>query len=154
MAALTGSSLDSPVASQDSTAKYEHMFTYRSMKTFFSRLFVKSITSHEIRSLPTSFMFCIGGIVHVLTLAMLITLFIGSYDSLVSNKILSLQSDAGVCNVVPVAVNGMWLGDQGGNWQGTRDFNYATAMYQFEVNNMYTNQSQFAADLDLSLIHI
>eukprot|EP00981_Chlorochromonas_danica_P008198 scaffold2062_cov181-Ochromonas_danica.AAC.2 len=62
-----------------------------------------------------------------------------SYEDSISQAFISLQQDAGNCDSVPIAVNGQYLADMEGNWQGTPDYLSSNAVYTVTFSNFEIN---------------
>ena len=52
-----------------------------------------------------------------------------------ADEYISLDSNDGICETVPIPVTGTYHADANGNWEGTADFKYFQAPYAFFYNN-------------------
>lgn len=64
-----------------------------------------------------------------------------NYQSSINEAFISLQSDSGDCDSVAIAVNGNYLADVDGNWQGTPDYLDSAAIYQLSFSNFEINSN-------------
>ena len=71
------------------------------------------------------------------------TFFYQGYMDSVTQKFLTLQASAGICNQVLKPLTGSFYGDSNGNWEGSADFSYVNVLYKFTLQNMKATPDWF-----------
>lgn len=65
------------------------------------------------------------------------------YQQEVTSEFMSLDNGAGNCEDVSQPLSGTYLADTSGNWEGTSDFSYNLAIYQFTFSAFEGDDSTF-----------
>ncbi len=60
---------------------------------------------------------------------------INNYNADINNEYISIDSNNGICETVPIPVTGTYYADDSGHWEGTADFLYYQSSYSFTYNN-------------------
>jgi len=120
------------------------MFNIQDMKNAFHKLFVKSIPSDSVRSFPLWYMYIFGWCLNIFMVSFFVYFFYQGYMDSVTQKFLSLQSSAGICERVLKPANGEYLGDYNGYWEGDEDFSYVDGMYRLTFQNYLATPEYFA----------
>mmetsp|Transcript_17910 Transcript_17910/g.33677 ORF Transcript_17910/g.33677 Transcript_17910/m.33677 type:complete len:755 (-) Transcript_17910:313-2577(-) len=115
---------------------------------------IKSLSVNAVTDLPTFLGVRMTMLVYLSLAGVFIWLVYSSYVSLRGDKYLSLNSDDGVCNEVPLEVTGTYLADRNGYWEGDRHFEYSSALYSFQFNRLETNAAEFTRVIDAALEHL
>lgn len=76
-----------------------------------------------------------GTTAYLIAFAMFAYFFYINYENSISQAFISLESDAGDCNTVPVEINGNYLADRHGTWNGFPGFSDSEAIYGIEFSN-------------------
>jgi hypothetical protein len=83
----------------------------------------------------------------VVAYAVMITYFAyftySSYEAAINQQYISLTDSGGYCSTVSISVSGSYLGDSGGNWQGSPDFVYAFGKYELSLSNFEGTELQY-----------
>ena len=132
--------------------RFRPYFSYTAVKDYIISLYIKSIPSSEIKELPKRLMYYVGTAVQLTTFVIFAYFFYTGYIRGVNAKYLSLESNNGICNEVSKAANGEFMADMNGNWQGSSNFSYATALYQMIITNFYTSYVEYENIVGVQLL--
>jgi hypothetical protein len=67
------------------------------------------------------------------------------YESGVTSQFVSIDSNAGDCQQVPVALTGTYIADSSGYWAGKENFTYNLALYEFSFVNFVATTQEYAS---------
>jgi hypothetical protein len=107
-----------------------------------------SLPLEILKDLPDSITFVIVLFIYLCILAGFITSYISSYRTLRDEVFLSLSDSAGSCSKVSKVINGVYLADTNGNWEGNIDFQYRQAIYVMTLSNFNGEELKFTALLN------
>eukprot|EP01040_Poterioochromonas_malhamensis_P012605 gene12605-13798_t len=100
----------------------------------FREFFIENIPVDLVKQLPT-WRFTLGICCYGLALFLFIYFSLSNYQNTMADEYISLDSNDGICETVPIPVTGTYHADANGNWEGTADFKYFQAPYAFFYNN-------------------
>lgn len=93
-------------------------------------------------------MFSFGFIAYLAAIGVFTYFTYTSYQDAISSAYISLQDGSGgTCNSVPIAVSGSYLADEYGNWVGSPDFQYSSALYSISLSNFEVNTFEQYKDM-------
>ncbi len=85
-----------------------------------------------------------GTVAHLLAMLLFIYFVYNNYSQAVSEAYISLTTDGGDCNTVPISITGTYLADYNGNWAGTPEYEESLALYQLSFSNFeITSELQY-----------
>jgi hypothetical protein len=111
----------------------------------FNEIFVDNFPLDALKDLPVRLMYIMGSLSYLLLVAVFIILFYTGYLRAVNQKFMSLQQDAGNCNVVTKHVDGTFVGTSDGYWTGSRRFRPQNGMYSMSFSNAVLTKPQYSA---------
>ena len=97
---------------------------------------LKVIPVEDLRDLPTTYAYSLLAVSILGLIAAFATLLVSQYQNNINAVFLSLDSNAGKCEPVSRPVDGTYLADTNGNWEGSINFDYARAIYAVTFNNV------------------
>lgn len=111
-------------------------------------IFYDNLPSDDIRDLPSFHAFTLGSFIYTISLASFVTFIVFGYLQDRSSRFLAVTPDSGECISVPKPVSGQFLADVNGEWEGSEDFVYTRAIYQFTLPNYAGNNKEYASMID------
>jgi hypothetical protein len=97
---------------------------------------LKVIPVEDLRDLPSSYGYGLLAVSILGLIAAFATLLVSQYQNNINAVFLSLESSAGKCEPVSRPVDGTYLADTNGYWEGSIDFDYARAIYAVTFSNV------------------
>jgi len=88
-------------------------------------------------------MYTLGFILEAGSLGLFFYFIYTGYQSSLSQEFMSLDPTAGVCEAVIQPLSGTYLVDKHGNWEGTTDFRYNLAQYEFVFSNFQGTSDEY-----------
>lgn len=88
-------------------------------------------------------MFVLGFILEAGSLFLFFYFIYTGYQSSLSQEFMSLDASAGVCDPVVQPLSGTYLVDKHGHWEGTTEFRYNLAQYEFVFSNFQGTSEQY-----------
>ncbi len=92
-------------------------------------------------------MYTFGTFAYITAIAIFVYFTVINYENSVNQAFISIDFSSGTCNSVPIAVSGTFLADDKGNWVGTPDFVYSSAIYSLSLNNFQVQSQQQYVDM-------
>lgn len=102
-----------------------------------------SLPIEALKDIPTILTSFIVIITYSLLLSLFLFSIIYSYNTLRNELFLSLDRNAGSCRVVSKTINGGFMADINGNWEGNKNFEYRSAIYSGTLINFDGNEHDF-----------
>jgi hypothetical protein len=107
-----------------------------------------SLPVEALKDIPNSFSIVIVTLAYILILCGFLYSYITSYRTLQDEVYLSLSQDTGSCSQVTKVISGVFLADTHGNWEGSLDFEYRSAIYVMTLRNFNGEKNQFTSLLN------
>ena len=129
---------------QENSITFQKLFKNRLYEQFISNIpieYLRPLVHNEggIVYLLGIFIYCIP-----MVLVTYITLF--TYNSTLSDEYVSLTL-ASNCQPVPKPLTGTYLGSYAGAWQGSQNFKFNDAVYEFEFTELTLNPREFEIEI-------
>jgi hypothetical protein len=122
-----------------------------SFSTFFfaklKMLYIENIPLSFVRTLPSSYYLSLGILTYMIPMTIFIYLTVTTYDQLSRQQFVSLDVSSGLCQSVDKPVTGVYKASSSGYWQGSPDFLFEEAMYEFVFSSLQTNTHAFYNEL-------
>lgn len=103
--------------------------------TELKRAFKENIPYSYISEFPKSYMYISGCFVYSSVIAIFLYFLVSSYTATVNKPFISIDTNSGSCSSIPIPITGSFLADWFGNWGGSREFRFTTAIYRLELSN-------------------
>ena len=117
---------------------------WRKFVDFITDAYFSFLPSEDILELPTSYMYLVGIVVYIGALGLFVYFVYEGVANNIGQKFLSLQSSAGTCNAISKPLSGSFKADTLGRWEGSENFEYSLAKYQFVANLLKTSDIKWA----------
>ena len=114
-------------------------FIYRTVDD----VFINNIPMEAIKDLPKAYMYLLGAIAELGTLALFTYFVYQGYQSGINAKYISLDITSGVCTSVIKSVSGAYIADASGNWAGSSDFLYSRGIYDLNLVDASITETQY-----------
>lgn len=109
----------------------------------YTDFFIQTIPLRILQDLNRSNQQRIAFFYYISFISLFFYFFISNFESLRNQKFLSLSSNAGTCNAVLKPIDGIYLADTSGNWEGTSNFQYKNAIYSTTFNNFHGSDNDY-----------
>jgi hypothetical protein len=76
-----------------------------------------------------------GAVAHICAILMFVYFVYVNYQGATQQAYISLTTQGGDCQTVPIAITGEYLADYNGNWAGTPQYQESLALYSIDFNN-------------------
>jgi hypothetical protein len=80
-------------------------------------------------------MYTFGAFAYMVAIAIFVYFVVQNYNISLNQAFISLDSSSGICESVPISITGTFLADNQGNWIGSPEFTYSSALYSLSFNN-------------------
>lgn len=107
------------------------------------KVFVDQLPSEYLQNLPTPYVFYMGFYAYASMLGIFIFIFYLSFLSANTLRFLSVTNNEKYCDSVHKSITQNFLFDDSGEWEGTLDFKYASAVYSMTLQNFSGSSEDF-----------
>ena len=109
----------------------------------FDIIYKRTPTSDAFEELPALYKFIFSTLAQLSIFGTFIYLFYEGFTQSITQKFLSLQANAGICNQVFRVGSGVFKADSNGYWEGNTEFSYPSSVYQFSITKVQLSEQMW-----------
>ncbi len=107
------------------------------------RSYFRQLMPEGVGKVPDYLLYSVGALFMLATFAFFVYFFITNIVEQQSQKFLSLDDSAGICETVPRTLNGKYFVDTNGYWEKQENFLYPNSIYVMEFSNLAVSYEEW-----------